>query len=69
MRYYEPSINRSDKDGERMIRHESKDQELDAAKRSGKYGVPTDAFAEGEGYIGVDDLDRFRKERLKHQTK
>jgi hypothetical protein len=36
---------------------------------TGKYGVRTDAAAEGVGYLGVDDLDRIRRKRLKHQTK
>lgn len=69
MGYYNEPVSRSDKDGERMDRHESKDQELDAAKKSGNYGVRTDAFSQGDGYLGVDDLDRFRRDRLKHQTK
>jgi hypothetical protein len=69
MGYDNKPVNRSDKAGERMTRHESKDKELDAAKKSGNYGVRTDAFAEGDGYVGVDDLDRLRRDKLKHQTK
>lgn len=44
------------------------DELIDRAGDSGKYGVRTDAAAEGVGYLGVDDLDRIRRERLKKQT-
>jgi len=69
MRYFEPPVNRVDKDGERIERHESKVQELDAAKKTGNYCMRTDAFAEGVDYLGVDDIDKLRRERLKHQTR
>jgi hypothetical protein len=68
MGYYDKPVNRSDKAGTRTMRGKSKDMELDAAKRADQYGVSTDAFAEGDGYLGIDDLDRFRREKLKHQT-
>jgi len=45
------------------------DELIDRAGDSGKYGVRTDAAAEGVGYLGVDDLDRIRRKKLKHQTK
>ena len=41
------------------------DELIDRAKASGKYGVRTDAAAEGVGYLGVDDLDRIRRRKLK----
>lgn len=44
------------------------DELIDRAGNSGKYGVRTDAAAEGIGYLGMDDLDRIRRERLKKQT-
>lgn len=44
------------------------DELIDRAGASGKYGVRTDAAAEGVGYLGMDDLDRIRRERLKKQT-
>lgn len=47
----------------------SHDQLIERAADSGKYGVRTDAAAEGVGYLGVDDLDRIRRERLNKQTK
>ncbi len=42
---------------------------IDSATESGKYGVRTDAAAEGVGYLGVDDLDRIRRKNLKHKTR
>jgi len=68
MGYYEKPVNRKDKDGSRMTRHESKDKELDNAKKSDLYGFRSDAFAEGTDYLGIDDLDRLRRDKLKHQT-
>jgi hypothetical protein len=44
------------------------DELIDRAGASGKFGVRTDAAAEGVGYLGMDDLDRIRRERLKKQT-
>ncbi len=44
------------------------DELIDRAGNSGKYGVRTDAAAEGVGYLGVDDLDRIRRKRLIKQT-
>ena len=45
------------------------DELIDLAGDSGKYGVRTDAAAEGVGYLGVDDLDRIRRKNLKHKTR
>lgn len=45
------------------------DELIDRAGASGKYGVRTDAAAEGVGYLGVDDLDRIRRQKLNHSTK
>lgn len=44
------------------------DELIDRAAASGKYGVRTDAAAEGVGYLGMDDLDRIRRRRLDKQT-
>jgi hypothetical protein len=44
------------------------DELIDKAAASGKYGVRTDAAAEGVGYLGMDDLDRIRRRRLDKQT-
>jgi hypothetical protein len=42
------------------------DELIERAGDSGKFGVRTDAAAEGVGYLGVDDLDRIRRKNLKH---
>ncbi len=52
--------------GEGRVGH---DELIDRAGDSGKYGVRTDAAAEGVGYLGVDDLDRIRRTNLKHKTR
>jgi len=49
--------------------HASHDELIASAVSSGKYGVRTDAAAEGVGYLGIDDLDRLRRKRLNKQTK
>ena len=46
----------------------SHDECIKRATDSGKYGVRTDAAAEGVGYLGMDDLDRIRRKRLNKQT-
>lgn len=38
---------------------------IDGAKASGTYGYRTDAAAEGVGYLGMDDIDRIRRRKLK----
>jgi hypothetical protein len=38
---------------------------IDRAKNADRYGVRTDAAAEGVGYLGVDHLDRIRRRKLK----
>jgi hypothetical protein len=48
--------------------HASHDELIKRATDSGKYGVRTDAAAEGVGYLGMDDIDRIRRERLDKQT-
>jgi len=45
------------------------DELIDQAGNSGKYGVRTDAAAEGVGYLGMDDLDRIRRKKLNHETR
>ncbi len=47
----------------------SHDELINRAEETGKYGVRTDAAAEGVGYLGVDDIDRIRRKKLRHETK
>lgn len=70
MGYYDKPVNRTDKSGAKRSEHyKSNDSEIDFAKRSDEYGVRSDAFAEGDGYLGLDNLDRLRREKLKHETR
>ena len=70
MGYYDKPVDRADKSGAKRTEHfESADQELDEAKMADKYQERTDAFAQGDGYLTVDDLDRQRREKLKHETR
>lgn len=41
------------------------DKLIDNAKACGKYGNRTDASSQGDGYLGMDDLDRIRRRKLK----
>ncbi len=43
----------------------SKEALIDSAKNTSKYGVRSDPYAEGVGYLGVDDLDRLRRRKIK----
>lgn len=45
------------------------DELIERAGKSGSYCVRTDAAAEGDGYLGVDDLDRIRRKNLAHKTR
>lgn len=47
----------------------SHDALIDKAGDTNKWGIRTDAAAEGVGYLGVDDLDRIRRKNLKHKTR
>lgn len=41
------------------------DELINKAKESGKYGVRTDINAEGVGFLGMDDIDRMRRRKIK----
>lgn len=41
------------------------DKLIEAAKQAGKFGVRTDANAEGVGFLGMDDIDRMRRRKIK----
>lgn len=45
--------------------YKSHDELIDTAKKSGNYNTRTDAYAEGAGYLGIDDLDKIRRRKLK----
>jgi hypothetical protein len=69
MGYYNEPVSRTDKDGEKRNYRPNFDEEIKKAERAGNHQMRTDAFAEGDGYLCVDDLDRIRRDMLKHQTK
>lgn len=50
---------------DREVNRKSHDQLIEEAKVSGNYGVRSDAYAEGVGYLGVDDLDKIRRRKLR----
>ena len=56
-------------DEDKQDRHASKDKEIKAAEKANKYQERTDPGADNDGFLGMDDLDRLRRERLKHQTR
>jgi hypothetical protein len=45
------------------------DECIDVAKETGKVQVKTSPFDEMDGIVGMDDIDRIRREKLRHQTK
>lgn len=70
MGYYDKPVNREDKAGANRTNHyESGDQELNQAKRTDMYGDSSAPNADELGYLGMDDLDRLRREKLKHETR
>ena len=40
------------------------DELINEAKEYCKYGVRSDAAAEGVGFLGMDDLDRIRRRKI-----
>lgn len=69
MGYFEKPVNRTDKAGEKREVQGGFQEEIDKAKLANRDFIRSDAYAEGDGYMGVDDLDRLRREKLKHETK
>lgn len=49
----------------RIPNKSSHDELIDSAKRSGNYGDRTDAYSQGVGYLGVDDLDKMRRRKIR----
>lgn len=57
-------------DGDRHIYDSGYDFELDRVKTARKNQLSdTDPMFQKDGFIGVDDIDRLRREKLKHETK
>lgn len=51
------------------IGYASKDECIERALDSDKYGDRTDAYAQGDGYLGMDDIDRIRRKNLQHKIR
>ena len=45
-------------------RYAGHDELIDEAKEYCKYGFRTDAYAEGVGFLGMDDIDRMRRRKI-----
>ena len=70
MAYENAPVNRADKDGAGQPRnYPSNDTDIGKAGEAGQYQTRTDVYAEGVGYLGVDNLDRIRRENLRHKTR
>lgn len=42
---------------------------IERATNAGSYCERTDAASQGDGYLGMDDLDRIRRKHLKHEIR
>lgn len=62
---YESDKKNMNKSDNKKSNYANFDECIDRAKNSGKNQTRTDAYAEGDGYLGVDDLDRIRRRKLK----
>ncbi len=70
MGYDNKPIKREDKSGEpRRRNYKSKDMELDSAKRANEYEFSSAPNADEIGFLGMDDIDRLRRDKLNHETK
>ena len=55
--------------GETVRDKPGRDVEINGAKEDGNQQVSTSAFDQDEGFLGVDDIDRIRREKLRHETR
>lgn len=65
MAYYEEAPNNPET---RINNKTDHDRCIQYGVDAGKGQMRTDAFAEGVGYLGVDDLDRIRRRNLGFKT-
>lgn len=56
-------------DYEKNKNYSSKDTEIDKAKKANAFGFSSAPNADEIGFLGMDDIDRIRREKLKHETK
>ncbi len=70
MAYDDSSISRNDKSGKpRKHHYETKDMEINTAKNANSYEFSSDPGGEKVDFLGMDDVDRIRREKLKHETR
>jgi hypothetical protein len=70
MRYYEESVKREDKAGEpRSRNYQSKDEDINKAAEANSYEFSSAPNADEIGFLGMDDIDRIRREKLRHETR
>lgn len=66
MSYYDKPIKRRDNEGEDKWKNYSYDENIDKAKmaRDSSHS-DTDPMIEKDGYLGMDDLDKMRRRKIK----
>jgi hypothetical protein len=70
MAYYEEKIRRNDKSGEPRKKHfETKDMEINKAEKANSYEFSSEPGGEKVDFLGMDDVDRIRREKLGHETR
>ncbi len=70
MAYDDKPVNRYDKAGSQRTKHyETKDREIDVAKEANSFGFSTAPGGEKVDFLGMDDVDRIRREKLRHETR
>lgn len=66
MAYENTPANRGDKDGSPRTSATDYDRDIDSAKRARNNQLKdTDPMVEKEGFLGVDDLDRMRRRKIR----
>lgn len=68
--YDEKPVNRNDKSGNPRSKHfETKDMEINVAKKANSYEFSSAPGGEKIDFLGMDDVDRIRREKLNHETR
>lgn len=66
MAYEDASIKRSDSDGSPRASATDYNRDIDSAKRARNNQLKdTDPMVEKEGFLGVDDIDRMRRRKIR----
>jgi len=66
MAYEERPVNRNDKDGSKRSMHYGYNECIDDAKKARNSQLKdSDPMVEKEGFLGVDDLDKMRRRKVR----